>query len=208
MDLDFLMRFCDFLAAEEKGTFTADGGFWASLLQGDQPCLVPEPAPTEAGQFSPQPPSCGGILLALCWSPRSSAVASDCEVPSQCLSTLSHPVGHCQAPPWSVLPWPLIFWVSCVEFRELHLRALCLSLCSCCYAVALHAGLCPGLRRQGAKALCFHPVLPCLLRVVLQAPKGRAVSHKGHILLPGPAPAMSPPLKQTAECREDRMAWW
>lgn len=72
--------------------------------------------------------------------------------------------------------------------------------------VALCAGLCPGLWRQGAQALCFHPVLPCLLHVVLQAPKGQAVSHKGHILLPGPAPAMSPPLKQTAECREDRMA--
>ena len=59
MDLDFLMRFYDLLVAKEKGTFTAHGGLWASLLQGDQPCLVPEPAPIEAGQFSPHPPAVG-----------------------------------------------------------------------------------------------------------------------------------------------------
>lgn len=63
-----------------------------------------------------------------------------------------------------------------MEIQELHLRALCLSCCSCCYAVALRAGLCPGLWRQGAQALYVHPLLPCLLRVVLQATKGRAVS--------------------------------
>ena len=53
------MRFYDLLVAKEKGTFTAHGGLWASLLQGDQPCLVPEPAPIEAGQFSPHPPAVG-----------------------------------------------------------------------------------------------------------------------------------------------------
>ena len=207
MDLGFLMRFWDLLAAEEKGPFTAHTGSRASLPQRDQPCLVPEPAPREAAQLSPQPPSCGGILLALCWSPRSWAVASDCEVPSKCLSCSSRRVGPCQAPPCSALPWPLTS-----ESPECRRRSS-ISGPSVFHAAAA-ATLWPSWTslpralEAGAPGPLLSPHAPRLLPVVLQAPKGRAVSHKGHILLPGPAPALSPPLKQTAECREDRMACW
>lgn len=198
------MRFCDLLVAEEKGTFTAHSGSWASLPQSDQPCLVPEPAPRGAGQLSPQPPSCGGILLALCWSPRSSAIASDCEVPSQCLSCSSHP--------WAAArPHPA------QRFHGLSLLSLPSAdpgapSRSPVFPPAAAAVLWPSWRflpralEAGAPSPLLSPCAPHLLPVVLQAPKGRAVSHKGHILLPGPAPALSPPLKQMAECREDRMA--
>lgn len=64
-----------------EGTFTVCGGFWASLLQSGQPCLVAEPVPMEAGHVPPHPcPSCGASFWLCAEVPGLGFVGSTGEV--------------------------------------------------------------------------------------------------------------------------------
>lgn len=151
-----------------------------------------------------------GIILASCWHSGFWPVASGCEVPL-------HSAECFQAPPQglSMSICDRHSWVSRMECQECHLSVLHLPAahCSCdtvrwwCSdAVALHAGLGLGLHWGKGQSLCFHLILS-LLPMALQTQKDGAVSRWHHVH-PGPAPALSSPLKQTEGCREDKTAEW
>lgn len=156
-----LVQFHDILLAKDKGTGTACGAFWPSLLQW----------PILPGSYW----SCG-TSFNLGWSP----------VPGlwplvgrflHTMSSLSYPQATVRPHP-SVLPWPVMSEAPKWRARSMVSESSLFPICSCyCWHSGLYVGLsAQGPMRRKAKPLCFHPVLSLLLPMVLQAPRGRAIS--------------------------------